>query len=53
MPVTNTRATRARALLDFGEQRLLTDPWFSERPSYRRGEPLAFTPRPCRRRPGR
>jgi L-ascorbate metabolism protein UlaG (beta-lactamase superfamily) len=44
MPVTITRVTHACVLLDFGGQRLLTDPWFSERPGYRRGEPLAFTP---------
>jgi len=44
MPVTITRVTHACVLLDFDGQRLLTDPWFSERPGYRRGEPLACTP---------
>ncbi len=24
--------------------KILTDPWFSERPGYLRGEPLAYTP---------
>jgi L-ascorbate metabolism protein UlaG (beta-lactamase superfamily) len=41
---TVTRVTHSCALLDFDGQVLLTDPWFSEKPGYHRGEPLAFTP---------
>jgi L-ascorbate metabolism protein UlaG (beta-lactamase superfamily) len=44
MAATVTRVTHSCALLDFGGQVLLTDPWFSEKPGYYRGEPLAFTP---------
>ena len=44
MATTVTRVTHSCALLDFGGQVLLTDPWFSEKPGYYRGEPLAFTP---------
>jgi L-ascorbate metabolism protein UlaG (beta-lactamase superfamily) len=44
MTTTLTRVTHSCALLDFDGQRVLTDPWFSEKPGYRRGEPLAFTP---------
>lgn len=35
-----TRITHCCTLIDFGGVVLLTDPWFSERFSYRRGEPL-------------
>jgi L-ascorbate metabolism protein UlaG (beta-lactamase superfamily) len=43
MPVTTvTRVTHACVLLDFDGFTVLTDPWFSERRGYRRGEPLAF-----------
>jgi glyoxylase-like metal-dependent hydrolase (beta-lactamase superfamily II) len=44
MTLTVTRVTHACVLLDFAGQRLLTDPWFSERRGYYRGEPLAFPP---------
>ncbi|MGH3318753.1 MAG: MBL fold metallo-hydrolase [Streptosporangiaceae bacterium] len=44
MPVTLVRVTHSCTLLDFDGQRILTDPWFSEKPGYHRGEPLAFTP---------
>jgi L-ascorbate metabolism protein UlaG (beta-lactamase superfamily) len=44
MTTTITRVTHSCVLLDFGGQRVLTDPWFSEKPGYYRGEPLAFTP---------
>jgi L-ascorbate metabolism protein UlaG (beta-lactamase superfamily) len=44
MTLTVTRVTHACVLLDFAGQRLLTDPWFSERRGYYRGEPLALTP---------
>lgn len=44
MATTLTRVTHSCALLDFDGQALLTDPWFSEKPGYYRGEPLAFTP---------
>jgi L-ascorbate metabolism protein UlaG (beta-lactamase superfamily) len=44
MTMTVTRVTHSCALLDFGDQVVLTDPWFSEKAGYHRGEPLAFTP---------
>jgi L-ascorbate metabolism protein UlaG (beta-lactamase superfamily) len=44
MAVTVTRVTHSCALLDFDGQVVLTDPWFSEKEGYFRGEPLAFTP---------
>ncbi|MQY07120.1 MBL fold metallo-hydrolase [Actinomadura macrotermitis] len=44
MATTITRVAHACALLDFDGRRVLTDPWFSEKRGYRRGEPLAFTP---------
>ena len=44
MTFTITRVAHACVLLDFAGHRLLTDPWFSERRGYYRGEPLAFTP---------
>ncbi len=44
MTTTLTRVTHSCVLLDFDGQRVLTDPWFSEKPGYYRGEPLAFTP---------
>jgi len=44
MALTVTRVTHACVLLDFADQQLLTDPWFSERRGYYRGEPLAFAP---------
>jgi L-ascorbate metabolism protein UlaG (beta-lactamase superfamily) len=44
MTTTITRVTHSCVLLDFDGQRVLTDPWFSEKPGYYRGEPLAFTP---------
>jgi L-ascorbate metabolism protein UlaG (beta-lactamase superfamily) len=44
MTTTLTRVTHSCVLLDFDGRRVLTDPWFSERPGYFRGEPLAFTP---------
>jgi L-ascorbate metabolism protein UlaG (beta-lactamase superfamily) len=44
MTTTLTRVTHACTLLDFDSQPVLTDPWFTEKPGYHRGEPLAFTP---------
>jgi L-ascorbate metabolism protein UlaG (beta-lactamase superfamily) len=44
MTTTLIRVAHSCALLDFDGQRVLTDPWFSEKPGYRRTEPLAFTP---------
>lgn len=44
MTATLTRVTHSCVLLDFDGQHVLTDPWFSEKPGYHRGEPLAFTP---------
>ena len=41
---TVTRVVHAAVLLDFDGHQVLTDPWFSEKPGYRHGEPLAFTP---------
>ena len=43
MTFTVTRVAHACVVLDFAGRRLLTDPWFSERRGYYRGEPLAFT----------
>jgi L-ascorbate metabolism protein UlaG (beta-lactamase superfamily) len=37
-----TRVAHATVLLDFPAARILTDPWFSERPGYYRGEPLGI-----------
>jgi L-ascorbate metabolism protein UlaG (beta-lactamase superfamily) len=44
MVTTVTRVTHSCVLLDFDGQRLLTDPWFSQKRGYYRSEPLAFTP---------
>jgi L-ascorbate metabolism protein UlaG (beta-lactamase superfamily) len=32
-------------LLDYGDVKILTDPWFSEKPGYYRGEALGMTTR--------
>jgi L-ascorbate metabolism protein UlaG (beta-lactamase superfamily) len=37
-----TRIAHATVLLDFPSARILTDPWFSERPGYKRSEPLGI-----------
>jgi L-ascorbate metabolism protein UlaG (beta-lactamase superfamily) len=37
-----TRVGHATVLLDFPAARILTDPWFSERPGYHRSEPLGI-----------
>jgi L-ascorbate metabolism protein UlaG (beta-lactamase superfamily) len=37
-----TRVAHACVLLDFDGQRVLTDPWFSEKPGYYQGEPRAY-----------
>lgn len=42
MPTTLQRIVHASVLLDFDGARVLTDPWFSERPGYRQGEPRAY-----------
>jgi L-ascorbate metabolism protein UlaG (beta-lactamase superfamily) len=44
MATTVTRVTHSCVLLDFAGQTILTDPWFSEKPGYYRGERLAYTP---------
>lgn len=44
MAATLTRVTHSCVLIEFDGQRVLTDPWFTERPGYYRGEQLAFTP---------
>jgi L-ascorbate metabolism protein UlaG (beta-lactamase superfamily) len=43
VPLTVTRVTHSCVLLDFDGSVVLTDPWFSEKPGYYRGEPLAYT----------
>ncbi|MFI9634412.1 MBL fold metallo-hydrolase [Nocardia sp. NPDC051929] len=42
MSVSVTRVVHASVLLDFGGARILTDPWLSERPFYRQGEPRSI-----------
>ena len=37
--LTITRIAHASVLIDFDEHRVLTDPWFSEKPGYYHGEP--------------
>ncbi len=38
-----TRIGHASVLLDFGNAKVLTDPWFSEKNHYHQGEPLAMS----------
>ena len=38
-----TRIGHSTVLFDFGEEKILTDPWFSEKFGYNRGEPLAMS----------
>ena len=38
-----TRIVHSCALLEYGDERILTDPWFSEKPGYYHGEPLGTT----------
>ncbi|HEU5377633.1 MAG TPA: MBL fold metallo-hydrolase [Ktedonobacteraceae bacterium] len=42
--LTITRVTHSCVLLDIAGTKILTDPWFSEKTGYLRGEPLAYTP---------
>lgn len=42
MATTLTRVAHASVLLDFDGLRVLTDPWFSEKPGYQQGEPRAY-----------
>jgi L-ascorbate metabolism protein UlaG (beta-lactamase superfamily) len=44
MPTTLTRITHSCVLLDFDGKHVLTDPWFTEKRGYHRGEPLGLTP---------
>ena len=44
MTTTVTRMTHSCVLLDFEGERVLTDPWFSEKRGYYRGQPLASSP---------
>ncbi|MGH9105776.1 MAG: MBL fold metallo-hydrolase, partial [Acidimicrobiales bacterium] len=37
-----TRVTHSCHLIEIGGRRFLTDPWFSERPAYHQGEPIAL-----------
>lgn len=41
--LTITRVTHSCHLLELGGRTILTDPWFSSKPDYDPGEPLAFT----------
>ncbi len=41
--ISVTRVTHSCHLIEIGGRTLLTDPWFSERPGYHPGEPLALT----------
>jgi L-ascorbate metabolism protein UlaG (beta-lactamase superfamily) len=38
-----TRIAHASVLLEMGDKRILTDPWFSETSNYRHGEPLGIS----------
>jgi L-ascorbate metabolism protein UlaG (beta-lactamase superfamily) len=42
MPLTITRITHASVLIQWADEALLTDPWFSEKPLYHHGESLPF-----------
>jgi L-ascorbate metabolism protein UlaG (beta-lactamase superfamily) len=42
-PVTITRITHSCHLIQIGDLTVLTDPWFSERPAYHPGEPVAMS----------
>lgn len=42
MTTTLHRVVHASVVLDFGGARILTDPWFAERPGYRHGELTAY-----------
>jgi L-ascorbate metabolism protein UlaG (beta-lactamase superfamily) len=42
--LTLTRICHSCALIDFGGAVVLTDPWFSARPTYHPGEPIACSP---------
>jgi L-ascorbate metabolism protein UlaG (beta-lactamase superfamily) len=42
-PLTVTRIGHACQLLEFGETRVLTDPWFTQTATYYHGEPVATT----------
>jgi L-ascorbate metabolism protein UlaG (beta-lactamase superfamily) len=43
-PLTVTRVGHACQLIEIGETRILTDPWFTQTATYYQGEPVAFTP---------
>jgi L-ascorbate metabolism protein UlaG (beta-lactamase superfamily) len=40
-PLTVTRVAHACQLIELGELRILTDPWFTETATYHQGEPIA------------
>ena len=42
--LTITRVCHSCALIDTGGATILTDPWFSEKPTYHPGEPIAYFP---------
>jgi L-ascorbate metabolism protein UlaG (beta-lactamase superfamily) len=42
VPLTITRVTHACVLIQWGNEALLTDPWFSQKPLYHHGESLPF-----------
>ena len=41
-PLTVTRIAHATVLIDFDGLRVLTDPWFTEKPHFHQGEPLGM-----------
>lgn len=43
-PLKVMRVAHSAVLLDLGGPKVLTDPWFSEKPGYQPGEPLGITP---------
>jgi L-ascorbate metabolism protein UlaG (beta-lactamase superfamily) len=43
IPLTATRISHACQLIQFGESRVLTDPWFTQTATYYHGEPVALT----------
>ncbi len=43
VPTSVTRVTHSCHLIEIGGRTFLTDPWFSERPAYHQGEPIALS----------
>jgi L-ascorbate metabolism protein UlaG (beta-lactamase superfamily) len=42
-PLTVTRIGHACQLIEIGETRILTDPWFTQTATYYQGEPVTST----------